>query len=358
MFYLLAFLIIICLFIILVTTIRKINRLSYFEKLKESNKKKYITVRAIIIALMCASLGIDYINTIVVLTHFVLISLLVDLICLFLKKVTYDNKVLITLILTIIYMSYGLFSAYDVRKTAYNLSTDKEINDVRIAQITDAHLGTTFNGDGFKNYVLEIANQNPDMLVITGDLVDDSSKKEDLVKALSVFKNINLKYGVYFVFGNHDKGYGNSRDFTESELREELEKNNVRILEDMTVELGDDIILVGRQDKSVSNRKKASELINDLDKNKYIIVLDHQPNDYDALKETNADLVISGHTHGGQLIPLGLVGLMIKSNDKVYGLEKINNTNFIVSSGISSWAVKFKTGTFSEYVIIDVKKSH
>ena len=91
-----------------------------------------------------------------------------------------------------------------------------------------------------------------------------------------------------------------------------------------------------------------------LDPTKYIIILDHQPNDYAAEAATGADLVLSGHTHGGQMLEINLVGALIGSNDRTYGMETRDRTTFIVTSGISDWAIKFKTGCRSEYVIIDV----
>jgi hypothetical protein len=66
------------------------------------------------------------------------------------------------------------------------------------------------------------------------------------------------------------------------------------------------------------------------------------------------DLVISGHTHGGQMFPLQLFELF-GANDQIYGIEERGNTTFIVSSGIADWEVKFKTLTVSEYVVIDIK---
>ncbi len=175
-----------------------------------------------------------------------------------------------------------------------------------------------------------------------------------MIIATKALGKINTKYGIYFIYGNHDKGYFNYRDFTEEDLRKELNKNNITILEDESTLINNSFYVVGRQDKTEIDRLSAKELVKDFDKNKYIIMLDHQPNDYNN-EMNNADLVLSGHTHGGQLIPLGKIGLMIKANDKVYGLEKRGKTNFIVSSGISDWALKFKTGTFSEYVIINIK---
>ena len=88
----------------------------------------------------------------------------------------------------------------------------------------------------------------------------------------------------------------------------------------------------------------------------YSIVLDHQPRDYAAETASNVDLVLSGHTHGGQMIPLmQLIRRFHIVDDNVYGLERRENTDFIVTSGISDWAIQFKTGCRSEYVIIDVQ---
>ena len=79
--------------------------------------------------------------------------------------------------------------------------------------------------------------------------------------------------------------------------------------------------------------------------------------DYEALKDANMDLVLSGHTHGGQLFPLMTIEnhSNIAEDDRVYGYEKRENTNFIVTSGISDWAIKFKTGCKSEYLLISIE---
>lgn len=79
--------------------------------------------------------------------------------------------------------------------------------------------------------------------------------------------------------------------------------------------------------------------------------------DYEALKDANMDLVLSGHTHGGQLFPLMTIKnhSNIAEDDRVYGYEKRENTNFIVTSGISDWAIKFKTGCKSEYLLINIE---
>ena len=117
------------------------------------------------------------------------------------------------------------------------------------------------------------------------------------------------------------------------------------------------ILIVGRRDASFGQRAELAALLEDVDPEKYIIVLDHEPTDYENEAATNADLVVSGHTHGGQLIPLGTVGKLFAGNERTYGYERRNRTDFIVTSGISDWAVHFKTGTRSEYVIITLNAS-
>ncbi len=355
MFYLFLGLIFIVVLFNVLYIISKFKELSFIKNLKEKNKKIYYILIIVFFSILVLFLAIDLINTFVVYFHFLIFSILIDLLFKLFKKSTNNLAFIISIIVTLSYMGYGLYSAYNVRETIYNLKTNKDI-ELKVAQISDSHIGTTFNGYEFKKYIEEIANKKPDLLVITGDFVDDSTTKKDMIKACEAFKDLNLKYGVYFIFGNHDKGYFD-HDFTENDLRENLVKNDVKILEDQYINIGDNAILVGRQDRKEKTRKNAFELLDYLDDNKYIIVLDHEPNDYEILSKTKADLVLSGHTHGGQMIPLGQVGLVLGSNDMVYGHEKRNNTDFIVSSGISSWSLKFKTGTISEYVIINISNN-
>ena len=120
------------------------------------------------------------------------------------------------------------------------------------------------------------------------------------------------------------------------------------------MELPCGITIAGRLDRSFRNRKSAPELTEALDKTRFILMLDHQPNDYDAEAASGADLVISGHTHGGHIFPAGQLGLLMGANDRIYGLEQRRDTSFIVTSGVSGWAVPFKTGTFSEYLIVEI----
>ncbi len=263
---------------------------------------------------------------------------------------------LAALLITGIYLGCGCYLAYHVTETDYHLTTDKDLGaeSLRIVQITDSHVGTTFDGEGFARHMEKVQQTSPDAVVITGDYVDDDTTRKDMVRSCEALGNLKTTYGVYYVFGNHDKGYGNYRDFTTDDLREEFKKNGVKVLEDESVLVNDLFYIVGRQDRSVRNRASVQDLLKDLDASRYIVVLDHQPQEFEQEESAGADLVLCGHTHGGQMFPVGILGEVSGANQKTYGLETRGNTNIIVSSGISDWAIKFKTFTVSEFTVIDV----
>ena len=263
------------------------------------------------------------------------------------------------IIFTAIYLAIGWYNAHHVAITKYKVKTEKAIaaDDLRIVQITDSHVGTTFDGRGFAEHMKTIQDLHPDIVVITGDYVDDSTTREDMVLSCQALGQLETTYGVYYVYGNHDRGYYSSRDFSAEDMEAELAKNNVKVLKDESVFLGDNIYVVGRKDASMRERLSAQALTEGLDKDAFILMLDHQPTDYDNEAAAGADLVLSGHSHGGQLIPLQFVGqCIIRSNNRTYGIEKRKGTTFIVCSGISDWAIDFKTGCISEIVVVDVKK--
>lgn len=267
------------------------------------------------------------------------------------------------LVLSVAALWAGWYFDHNVWETNYNLTTKKSIYDLRVVMFADSHIGTTFSGKDFAKHVEAMQDKKPDIVVIAGDYVDDNTPKEDMLEATKSLSQLKTKYGIYFVFGNHDKGYygPEHRGFSVGDLVKELTDNGIKVLRDESVLIDDTFYVIGRRDYSEireqnGKRQSMEELVQGLDKSKYIIVLDHQPTEFDKQAEAQVDLVLSGHTHGGQLFPFNQVGKWIKANDLVYGYEKRQNTDFIVTSGISDWAIKFKTGTKSEFVTIDIRK--
>lgn len=332
--------------------------------LKNKISNKYIRILLIVLIFVLIGIGlkIDFVNALIVDLHIYVFLLLSEFLIFIIKKVRKKDiknyiSVIIALIISTIYLSNAYYLAHHVVKTNYVVNQTKNINinNFRIAQLSDSHIGVTMNGDDFIKYMEKINNEKPDLVLVTGDFVDDDTSYKDMIKGCKGLGNLKAKYGVYFILGNHDKGYFNNRDYDFEDVREELNKNDVLVLEDSSVQINDDIILVGRQDSEVSDRKSSKELTNNLDESKYIIMLDHQPNDFKNESNSNVDLVLLGHTHGGQLFPIGPISEALNINDSTYGLSKIKNKTFIVNSGLSDWAIKFKSFTKAEFGIIDIK---
>lgn len=212
----------------------------------------------------------------------------------------------VAILFTVAYLSLGWYQANHVWQTNYTMETDKAVGNLRIALLADSHMGTTFDGEGFAEHLKAVAATDPDVVVVVGDFVDESSSKADMQTACRALGQLDTPYGVYFVFGNHDKGKYSSgaRGYDGDDLKAELTANGVKVLEDETVLLADQFYLIGRQDASeerdfAGSRASMAELTQTLDADKYQIVLDHQPCDYDAQAQSGVDLVLSGHTHGG-----------------------------------------------------------
>ena len=340
-------------------------------KVKENPKKSWlrrlIAILLLIIVLAILVICFSFVEAVVVLLHAAVIWLICELIVSIFRAFNIDLahlKVYLAGIcavaFTIIYMIVAYILGSNVYITNYEIDTNKNVEPLSIVQIADSHLGVSMTKDTFPAEVEKIKAQNPDMVLITGDYVDDDSYLDQLEACTKALSTINCKYGVYYSFGNHDKGLtGNNRGYDTEKLVEILKSNNVKVLEDEIVNLDNEYLLIGRADASKRDRQPISQLVSTIDPNtfnsEYSIVMDHQPNDYDNEAAANVDLVLSGHTHGGQFLPINDIGVIIGANDYTYGHKKIDNTDFIVTSGISSWAIRFKTGTKSEIVVIDVK---
>ena len=374
---------------VLIFLVSRFGRFVFVNRIAGDRKWLRILVSALLTAGMTAAFWLlfDTINMVIVLVHLGIIWAVCDGLWYLtgrrsgcrLRRETGEQKIrssesgtrnrdgscycagILALGITAVYLGCGWYLAHHVWEKDYVITTEKNVDDLRIAMLADSHVGTTFHGDGFAREIARMQETNPDVVLIVGDYVDDDTTKEDMKESCAALGTLQTTYGVYFAFGNHDKGYyGNDyRGYSGADLVEELEKNGVRVLQDETVLLGDDFYLIGRQDRSEerhgSSRASMEELMRDLDPEKFSIVMDHQPQDYAAQEAARADLVLSGHTHGGQFFPINYLGEWTRINDKTYGYTKRGDTNFIVTSGISDWAIKFKTGCRSEFVVIDVK---
>lgn len=337
------------------------------------NNKLLRTILPISIAAIIIGVIIFYNPFVLFVIYFLMASILIDIIHFFIHKFANNSStpvkiwtiihtaLIIPLLFSTGMMVYGHINIMSVQPTYYTISTDKDIREegYKICLIADLHFGSSIDSNELNIVCKEISNENPDIIILCGDIVDESTSYKEMTEAFKALGQINSTIGNYFVYGNHDcQTYVPTPSFTEEQLAQTITENNITILEDEIININDDLILIGRIDASFSrntNRASIQQLSSEVDKNDYIVVLDHQPTEYTENSQAGTDLLLSGHTHAGQFWPLNLVLEIIPFNDGVYGLEKINNMNTIITSGISGWAFPFKTSAPAEYVIINIK---
>jgi len=245
---------------------------------------------------------------------------------------------------------YGHQKYLNKERVELNIALNKpggQAAPVKIVALSDLHLGHNIGRDEFAGWVELINKENPDIVLFAGDVIDFDVRPLVEQNMAEVFKRIKSKYGVYTIMGNHEyiSGGNNSVEFFASA--------GVQLLRDKAELIDNKFYVVGRDDRSDYGRKSIWELTEPLDKTKPIIVLDHQPYDLDAVVPAGVDLQISGHTHHGQVWPISWITDAIY--EVAHGYKQKDNTHFYVSSGMGLWGGKYRIGTQSEYVVVNLK---
>lgn len=292
------------------------------------------------------------------------------------KEYTYSKRTFVivgTICITIISILsiWGAINARIIHTTEYNVTINKKtekIKKLKIALVADLHMGYNIGTPHIKNMVKKINEQNPDLVVIAGDIFDNEYEALDNPKAIvKTLKKIKSKYGVYATYGNHDIKEKILAGFTfskkgqkkESDIRMDqlLDDANITLLRDESVLIDDSFYLYGRPDyrrpgRGITVRKTPKEITNDLDKEKPIIVVDHEPSELQELREAGVDMDLCGHTHDGQLFPANLTSKLMWENS--YGYLKKGNMHNIVTSGVGLFGPNMRVGTIAEVAIINV----
>lgn len=263
--------------------------------------------------------------------------------------------------ITCLLISYGYYNMGHVVRTEYIVETDKFLEDYKVILITDTHYGTVQSPEVLRDKIDEMNALNPDAVVLGGDIVEEGTTKADMQEAFKVLGGIKSTYGTYYVYGNHDRqkyatAVSNPRTYTDKDLIEAIESNGIMILRDRWVPIGEDLILAGREDASrPSGRMRADELLEKADRNKFIIVADHQPVEGKENGAQGADLQLSGHTHAGQIFPVGCFNECFLGFN--YGKYQKDGCSVVVSSGTAGWGFPVRTQGRCEYVVIQIKGS-
>lgn len=322
----------ILLFLWIITSYLAIKNIEEYYQMKKPVKKQNERLGVIFIVLCCLVFR-SVISTYIV--YVLMFNALYYIIHKIFKNKYLDKSFYLTFIIPIVIVIIGNINVNNIVITKYNLSNKDISKDIRMAYVSDVHL-STLDKKKLDNLVKIVNDNNYDIFVIDGDLVDEFSTDRKIKDVIEELGSIKTKYGNYYVEGNHD--------LLTNKIRSYLTENNFIVLEDSKVLIDDNYYLVGRRDKKDKLRTNLNSLTYNLDKP--VILMDHQPN-----IENNMDprviVQLSGHTHAGQIWPLGY---FLK-----YGYYP--DKRLIVSSGVGVWHNKVRTSKHCEIVEINIKKS-
>lgn len=259
---------------------------------------------------------------------------------------------IIGLVLVLLLPIYGLFNAKDLQVTKYNIEANLEpTSELNIVLISDIHLGYLIDEQYVSQIVETINDLNPDVVLIAGDVFDGEPQElENPQAVIEELQGIESKYGVYASLGNHDAGpnYQQMVDFVEA--------SDINLLLDQTTIVSNQLIIGGRRDSAPIGQhgQPRTSSLNIPDSNLPVIVIDHRPSNISEY-DSRVDLIVSGHTHRGQIYPFSFVTNSIFDVDYGYYRESADSPQVIVTSGVGTWGPPIRVGTNSEVVQITFK---
>lgn len=275
------------------------------------------------------------------------------------------TKRIILLIATLVgfsiflYLQNNLISITEVKITSSKIPSS--FKGYKILQISDLH-NKQF-GDNQDVLVQKVKSIDPDIIAITGDLID--SKSYDAKVSMELIRKIVKKYPVYFVTGNHEQWSGKYNS-----LEKELKKYGFNILRNEHVSIrkgGQEINLLGIDDPEfvTGNHDEGNIIIDEIKKAKiemqpdrYNVLLSHRPEFIKEYTNERVDLVLSGHAHGGQ-IRLPFIGGIVAPNQGILptytaGLYVEENTSMVVSRGLGNSIIPQRIFNRPELVVVQL----
>jgi hypothetical protein len=326
----------------------------------------YVLARIIpVVASGLSGIGSWWIGAVIYLLFFTLLADLVMLLNRFVsflppgtKEIRLRQRRLVALLIvavTLALLVYGADNATVLRVTTVPLRIDQPgagVERIRLAYLSDLHLGEMRGEDLLRRVVARLEALRPDLVVLGGDVLDvelDEETARTLVEGLSRLKPA---HGLYAVLGNHEYICGADRS---AEL---LMRAGATLLRDEVARPVPNLYLAGRDDLSrrwrTGERKTLAEILSGRDERCPLIVVDHQPAQAAVAEavQAGADLMLSGHTHAGQLFPWNWAVRIFF--DKIYGLYREGSTAVYVTSGAGTWGPPVRVGNGPEIVLVEI----
>ncbi len=242
--------------------------------------------------------------------------------------------------------SYAYYHYNDKKRVEMTVKTSKPIGkDLKLVLVSDLHLGYHNRRADLHRWLTMLKAENPDAILIGGDIIDGSYRPVAEELMADEFRSLGIP--VIACLGNHDYYTGLSADL------QFCREAGIKVLRDTTTTL-DGIIIVGRDDRTNSQRKPLSDILQGNDKRSFMLELDHQPYHLEEAEKNGIDFEFAGHTHYGQVWPISWITDAVYED--AFGPLRKGHTDFYVSSGLGIWGAKFRIGTQSEYLVLNIKR--
>lgn len=266
--------------------------------------------------------------------------------------------IILTIIICLLMFSYARYIEPSMLRVKNVDLKVKDIKDCRIVFFTDTHFGKLYSQSNIDKIVKKINNQNPDIVIFGGDLLDNYARDYSLLDTDSLQKSLNkieAKYGKYAVFGNHDYGGGASRVYEKI-----MNGGGFKVLKNESSYINDlNLNIIGYDDYLLGNTKKSDYKI---EENKFNLVVTHEPDVVELVTSSSENFILSGHSHGGQVtIPFLTEKILpVGARKYVKGLYAENNvgindsTKMYVSSGIGMTGIPLRFLNPPEIVVFNI----
>lgn len=219
---------------------------------------------------------------------------------------------------------------------------------MRLVFFSDLHIGEAMTPDYIARAVKLIQDQQPDLILCGGDFIDHRAVYAYDPRVMASLRSLHAPLGVYYVLGNHEY-----RDDLEANIRWVSEVGGT-LLRDSVAFPGDGpLTLIGRDDWVNGNRKPFEVIANEADPMRGpVVLMEHTPASIDSIGDSPVDLILCGHTHGGQIWPGQL--MVWWRYGMVSGTRPVGEREVCISSGIGSAGATYRVGTRSEIRVYDL----
>ena len=283
-------------------------------------------------------------------------DLTADLVSAFLKpEVRKKYRPFIAGLFTLAVSAYAVVNMQTIVPAYHTYSSKKLSNTYKVIFFSDLHYGSSQSEQTVRNALQKIKEEQPDYLLLGGDIVDEHTTKEEMN---SIFRWIGeLGVPAYYIYGNHDRqdrgSYLGGKNYTEEELNDAITRSGITILYNDWTQAADDLVFLGMEDPSRPDKRIKVKDLRPRPDNAFVLCLEHTPYQNDDIAEMNADLQLSGHTHAGQLFPLRWIYELIGLN--TYGEYMIDDTRLYVSPGITGWYLPLRNEVHCNYEVITLQ---